>query len=94
MLSRLRTQPARRGLLRAALYSSKTTDEILWGHVPPEESRFDTVTERRHTGAIKYDRYLTGRDTPEAEYRDVMPLWVADMDFEAPPAVLRALSEV
>lgn len=39
--------------------------------------------DRRGTDSIKWGRY------PE----DVLPLWVADMDFEAPPSVLRALQE-
>lgn len=45
---------------------------------------FDVVIERRNTGSVKWDRY---RDT------DIIPLWVADMDFRAPPAVLDALHE-
>lgn len=43
---------------------------------------FDTVIERRHTGSQKWDRYGD---------RDVLPMWVADMDFRAPPAVIEAL---
>ena len=43
---------------------------------------FDTPPERRHTDSIKWQRYAE---------RDVLPLWVADMDFSAPPAVLEAL---
>lgn len=37
---------------------------------------------RRGTDSIKWARYAG---------RDVLPLWVADMDFSAPPAVLEAL---
>lgn len=47
---------------------------------------FDTVIDRRNTNSIKYDF--------SAEYgmgADVLPLWVADMDFQAPPAVLAGL---
>jgi len=43
---------------------------------------FDTPVERRGTGSIKWDRY-TGRD--------VIPLWVADMEFRTAPAVITAL---
>ncbi len=47
---------------------------------------FDKPVDRRGTGAIKFDvlkeRY--GRD-------DLLPLWVADMDFETPPFVVEAL---
>ena len=46
------------------------------------ECDFDGVVERRDTGSIKWDRY---------KGRDVIPLWVADMDFESPPAVIKAL---
>ena len=43
---------------------------------------FDRVVDRRNTGSLKWDKY---------KGRDVLPLWVADMDFQAPPAVLEAL---
>ena len=42
---------------------------------------FDTIIDRRSTNSIKWTKY------PE----DVLPLWVADMDFPAPPPVLEAL---
>jgi cysteine-S-conjugate beta-lyase len=42
---------------------------------------FDRITERRHTNSIKWTHY------PE----DVLPLWVADMDFQAPAPILEAL---
>jgi cystathionine beta-lyase len=44
---------------------------------------FATCPDRRGTGAEKWDRWAG---------RDVIPTWVADMDFAAPPEVLRALS--
>jgi cystathionine beta-lyase len=44
---------------------------------------FDRVIERRGTGSTKWDRYSG----------DVLPLWVADMDFASPPAVVAALRE-
>ena len=43
---------------------------------------FDTVIERRGTGAVKWD----------VTAPDVIPLWVADMDFAAPLAVTEALA--
>lgn len=43
---------------------------------------FDHVPDRRGTDSVKWGRYAG---------RDVLPLWVADMDFPAPPAVLEAL---
>ncbi len=43
---------------------------------------FDRVIERRNTDSLKWHKY---------EGRDVIPLWVADMDFQAPQAILEAL---
>ncbi len=43
---------------------------------------FDTVIDRRGTGSLKWNRYAG---------RDILPLWVADMDFAAPPCVLEAI---
>jgi cystathionine beta-lyase len=43
---------------------------------------FNTVIERRNTASLKWDKY---------KGRDILPLWVADMDFKSPPAVLKAL---
>ena len=45
---------------------------------------FDNPPDRRGTGSFKWDRY--GK-------RDVIPLWVADMDFQSPPEVVAALHE-
>lgn len=49
---------------------------------------FDREIERAGTGSLKYD----GRDTMFGA-AGVIPLWVADMDFAAPPAVVGALTE-
>lgn len=43
---------------------------------------FETGVDRRGSDAMKWQRYAG---------RDVLPMWVADMDFAAPPAVLEAL---
>jgi cystathionine beta-lyase len=43
---------------------------------------FDTPRERRGTDSEKWQRWAG---------RDVLPLWVADMDFAAPPPVVEAL---
>ncbi len=48
------------------------------------EFDFDRLLDRRGTDSLKWDKY---------KGRDVLPLWVADMDFPAPPAVLQALHE-
>ncbi len=47
---------------------------------------FDAVVDRRNTNSLKYD-FAVERGRPA----DVLPLWVADMDFPAPPCVLEAL---
>ena len=43
---------------------------------------FDEIIERRGTGSVKWD------ESPSA---DVIPMWVADMDFKAAPAILEAI---
>ena len=39
---------------------------------------FDKVVDRRNTASVKWDEFEP----------DALPLWVADMDFQAPPEVL------
>ncbi len=43
---------------------------------------FDLPVDRRESCSVKWDRYGG---------RDVIPLWVADMDFKSPPSVIEAL---
>jgi cystathionine beta-lyase len=45
---------------------------------------FDTVPERRGTDSQKWQKYAG---------RDILPLWVADMDFKSSPAIISALQE-
>lgn len=47
-------------------------------------SRFDQPIDRRDTDSIKWGKYAG---------RDILPLWVADMDFAAPPPVIAALHQ-
>lgn len=51
-------------------------------------TQFDEVINRKGTNSLKWDMLIEryGRD-------DLLPLWVADMDFRAPEPVLRALRE-
>ena len=49
---------------------------------------FDEVIDRRNTGAIKLERCKTLFGT-----EDVLPLWVADMDFRTPNFILDAIRE-
>ncbi|MBQ7420037.1 MAG: pyridoxal phosphate-dependent aminotransferase [Prevotella sp.] len=44
---------------------------------------FDELVERRGTGCVKWDE----------SGADVIPMWVADMDFKAAPAILDAVSK-
>jgi cysteine-S-conjugate beta-lyase len=43
---------------------------------------FDNVLELRGVHSAKWDKY---------QGRDIIPLWLADMDFRSPPAVIEAL---
>ena len=43
---------------------------------------FDTAPDRSGTGSLKWAKY---------KGRDIIPLWVADMDFMSPPSVVKAL---
>ena len=45
---------------------------------------FDELTERRGTGCVKWD---------ENASENIIPLWVADMDFKAAPAILEAVKK-
>lgn len=47
-----------------------------------KEYDFDELIERRGTGCVKWD---------ESPNPDVIPLWVADMDFKAAPAIQEAI---
>jgi len=49
-------------------------------------TNFDEIIDRRNTNSEKYD-FAIERGKPA----DVLPLWVADMDFRAPEEVLEAL---
>ena len=47
---------------------------------------FDEIIERRGTGCVKWDA------EPNVQ-RDIIPLWVADMDFAVAPAIQEAVSK-
>ncbi|MFI8393218.1 aminotransferase [Pseudomonas sp. Choline-02u-1] len=44
---------------------------------------FDQLFDRHQTGSTKWSRYPA----------DVLPMWVADMDFAAPPVIVEALQQ-
>lgn len=49
---------------------------------------FDKVIDRRGTNSLKYD-FAKERGKRE----DVLPLWVADMDFQTAPEILDRLEQ-
>ena len=49
---------------------------------------FDTIIERKHTDCLKYD-FAVQRGKPE----NVLPLWVADMDFKVSDKILEAIQD-
>ncbi len=52
--------------------------------IPEPQFDFDTPVDRRLSASFKWDQY---------EGRDIIPLWVADMDFRSAPAIAEALRE-
>ncbi len=50
-------------------------------NAPVDRARFQQLVDRRGTESIKWNRYE----------EDVLPMWVADMDFLCPPQVIDAL---
>ena len=53
-----------------------------------ESCRFDTVIDRRNSDSIKY---APSGDSRSGRPDELLPLWVADMDFRVPDPVIRAL---
>ncbi|MFM8634035.1 MAG: MalY/PatB family protein [Planctomycetia bacterium] len=51
-------------------------------HPPADPSPFADCPDRRDTGSEKWDRW---------KGRDILPMWVADMDFRTPDIVLDAI---
>lgn len=45
---------------------------------------FDEIVDRRHTGCVKWDC---------APADDIIPMWVADMDFKTAPVIIEALGK-
>lgn len=48
-------------------------------------SEFDQLVDRRHSNSTKWEKYKD---------RDVIPMWIADMDFKAPQPVIDQLSQL
>ena len=54
---------------------------------------FDEITNRRGTGCVKWDEIPSSLHPSPVTLHDMIPLWVADMDFKAAPAILEAIRQ-
>ncbi len=60
---------------------------------------FDEIIDRRNTNAMSLDGYRNylfgGSDAFDSDYadEDLIPMWIADMEFKSPPAVTQAVKE-
>ena len=54
-------------------------------------SQFENVIERRETRSLKWDRLKEVYGVEDSS--DILPMWVADMDFAAPEVVIEAMRE-
>ncbi len=50
---------------------------------------FDEIIDRKNSDSLKFD-FAKEKGLPE----DVLPLWVADMDFKAPPSVINEMQKL
>ena len=48
------------------------------------EENFDKIVDRRNTGSIKWDVHHS---------RDIIPMWIADMDIVCPAAIVNAVKK-
>ncbi|NMA74117.1 MAG: hypothetical protein GX963_08165, partial [Bacteroidales bacterium] len=49
---------------------------------------FDVIVNRKNTYSIKYDDHSL-----QSKQEDILPLWVADMDFKTAPEIIEDLVE-
>ena len=54
-------------------------------------STFENAIERRNTHSLKWDRIEAVYGVKDGS--DILPMWVADMDFAAPSVVIEAIKE-
>lgn len=67
----------------ALLMMFNTTNEMIF----MERYDFDTLIDRRGTNCTKYD----GIESFKSDYNEVLPLWIADMDFATPSPIGEAI---
>jgi cystathionine beta-lyase len=60
------------------------TQLIVLPHMTDTLYNFDTCPDRTGYGSLKWDKY---------KGRDILPLWVADMDFTTAPEIIAALQQ-
>ena len=65
-------------------YYAQAIDNIEWQSLTMRDYDFNLPIDRRHGDSVKWQRYAG---------RDILPMWIADSDFSAPPAVLEALQQ-
>lgn len=52
---------------------------------------FDSVIDRVHTNSLKWDKISAVYHLKDTS--DILPMWVADMDFAAPPVMVNAIKK-
>ncbi|MFI3252782.1 MAG: aminotransferase class I/II-fold pyridoxal phosphate-dependent enzyme [Eubacteriales bacterium] len=57
------------------------------------KNQFDELIERRDSGCLKWDASTFTQSAMYCESRDIIPMWIADMDFRTPTFVTDALSQ-
>ena len=63
-------------------------------------TNFNIEIDRRHTGSVKWEFAVDSEDPSQKSRTDacfgnnrILPMWVADMDFQSPEPVVKALQE-
>lgn len=54
---------------------------------------FDTIHNRRNTGSIKWGHHFGANNALEELDKDVLSMWVADMDFATPQVIIEAMQK-
>lgn len=88
---RIRMKGKRKHILSPIVFASQMNMQVgsLESWYQNMKYNFDEVISRKNTYSLKYD-CAKEYGMPE----DVLPMWVADMDFKAPPQVAEALQRV
>lgn len=82
--------------MRFSLYGKVDARLVIDGRATVQTFDFDKVIDRQGTNALAiegFEDYLFGRPCPITERRDLLQLWVADMQFACPPAAVEAMRE-